>query len=92
VHPDLPVAVADVVGEPQDAEQVDVALDGRGDPPQRDPPGGGDVRQARGEARGDGVQQELNRGRPWFDPTNTAGWSASYANGSVRDVSSCPAP
>ena len=29
---------------------------------------------------------------PWFDPTSTAGWSASYANGSGRDVSSCPAP
>src|ERR1700750_3049341 len=29
--PDLLVAVADLVGEPEDAEKVDVALDGRGD-------------------------------------------------------------
>src|SRR5664279_1276142 len=61
--PNLPVAVADGVGQPENAQQVDVALDGRGHPVQGDAAGGRDVAQPRRQARGDGVQQEFHRGR-----------------------------
>src|SRR5690242_16955493 len=60
-HPDLPVSVPDAVVQPEDAQQVDVALDGRLDPVQGDAAGCGDVGQPRGEAGGDGVQQEFHR-------------------------------
>ena len=63
MHPDLPVAVANIVGEPKDAEQVNVTLDGGGDPPQGDAASGSDVCQACRDAGGDGVQQELDRRR-----------------------------
>ena len=62
--PDLLVAVADAaVGEAEDAEEVDVALDGGADLGELDAAGGGDVRDACGQAGGDGVQQVLHRGR-----------------------------
>ena len=84
VHPDLPVAVADLVGQPEDAEQVDVALDGRGDPVQRDPAGGGDVGEPEVRQAAMACSRNSTGVGPWFVPTSTAGWSASYANGSVR--------
>jgi hypothetical protein len=46
MHTDLPVAVANNLGEPENPEQIDVTLDGRGDPPQRDASGGGNICKA----------------------------------------------
>src|SRR3954447_2000877 len=63
-HLDLLVAVADAaIGQPEDAEKVDVALDGRVDLGELDAPGGCDVRDARRQARGDRVEQVLHRRR-----------------------------
>jgi hypothetical protein len=61
VHTDLPVAVANSVGEPKDAEQVNVTLDGGGDPPQGDASGRGNVCHACRNAGGDRMQQKLDR-------------------------------
>jgi hypothetical protein len=71
MHTHLPIAIANIIGEPKDAEQVDVTFHGRGDPTQGDASGGGNVREACREASGDGMQQELDwRGtvvRPYKD-------------------------
>jgi hypothetical protein len=95
-HPDALVAVAhrlpDGLTEAEDAEQVDVTLHRGLHLGERDAPGGRDVGQPRGEARGDRVEQELDRRRCLARPTSTAGWSASYVKGSVREASSWPAP
>ena len=88
---DLLVAVADLVRQPEDAEQVDVALDGRLDRVEVHAAGRGDVGDAGGEAGGEGVEQELDRRRGVVPPTSTAGWSASKVNGCWW-VISCVAP
>src|SRR6476646_5673513 len=62
-HPDLLVAVADLVRQPEDAQQVNVALDGRGDLGESDAAGGGDGGDTCGEAGDQGVQQVLGRCR-----------------------------
>jgi hypothetical protein len=46
MHTHLPIAIANIIGEPKDAEQVDVTFHGRGDPTQGDASGGGNVRKA----------------------------------------------
>ena len=60
---DLLVAVADLLGQAEDAEQVDVALDGGGDLGEVHAARGGDVGHAGGQAGGQGVQQVLDRRR-----------------------------
>ena len=61
--PDGFVPVADLGVQTQDAEQVDVALDGCGDLVEVDAAGGGDVGQAAHEAGAQRVEQQLGRGR-----------------------------
>src|SRR3954449_10242020 len=56
-HPDLLVAVADIGIESEDAVEVDVAFDGRGDFTQLDAAGGSDVDEAGGQTSGQGMQQ-----------------------------------
>src|SRR5262245_5278066 len=63
-NPDLLVAVAHLVGEAQDAEQVDVTLHSGGNGLQRYAAGRRDVGDAGGQAGGDRVQEELHRRRP----------------------------
>src|SRR4051794_16014426 len=59
-HLDLLVTVADLVGEAEDPEQVDVALHRRLDGFQVDAACGGDVGDAGGQAGGQRVEQELH--------------------------------
>ena len=61
-HADGLVAVADLRVEPEDAVEVDVALDGGRHLGELDAAGGGDVRQPRGQAPGERVEQVLDRG------------------------------
>gem|GEM_PF-4234439 len=61
--PDLPAAVAHGVGQPEDAQQVDVAPHGGGHPVQGHAATGRGVGQPGGEASSDSVQQEPHRGR-----------------------------
>src|SRR5262245_61528624 len=63
-HRDPLVPVAHVGVQPEDAVQVDVAGDGGADLGQADVAGGGDVGQPGGQARGQRVQHELDRGGP----------------------------
>jgi hypothetical protein len=59
---DLLIAVADrPVRQPEDPQQIDVALHGRGDLGQLDTARRGDIGHARGQARGNGMQQVLHR-------------------------------
>ena len=60
---DLLVAVADLVGQAEDPEQVDVALDGGLDLGQVHAACRGDVGQAGRQAGGQGMEHELDRGR-----------------------------
>ena len=62
VHPDPLEPVAHLVGDAEDAAQVDVALDGRGDLGQRDAAGGGDVAEAAGQAGGRGPRAAARPG------------------------------
>ena len=82
-NPDLLVAVADLVGQPEDAPQIDVPLDRGFDRGQGDPAGSRDVGHPRGEAGGQGVQEELHGSRAGSCPTSTSGWSASYLETAV---------
>src|SRR5215475_946942 len=66
--PDPLVAVPDLVGQAEDAEQVDVTLDGGLHRTQRDTPGRGDVGDASGQTGGDRMQQELNGRRSVAGP------------------------
>ena len=61
--PDLLEPVADLVGQAEDAEQVDVAFDGGGHLVEVDSPRRGDVGDAGGQAGGQGVQDVLDRRR-----------------------------
>src|SRR4029079_15336649 len=62
-HLDLLVAVADLIGQAEDAEQVDVALDSGLELGEVDAARRSDVGQARSEARRQGVQHEFDRRR-----------------------------
>ncbi len=65
---DVLVAVADLVRQSEDAQQVDVTLDSRGDLREGDAAGCGDVGDACGEAGGEGVQYVLDRRRAVVRP------------------------
>jgi hypothetical protein len=68
--PDLAEPVADLVGQAENSPQVDVALDSGLDRGQRDFADGGDVAQPRGQAGGQGREQDLRRGRRGVLPKN----------------------
>src|SRR5262245_26376527 len=57
------VAAPNLVGEPECAEEVDVALDRRFDLVEGHAPGGGDVADPGGETGSQGVEEEFDRSR-----------------------------
>ena len=76
---DLSVAVA-LRLEAEDAVEVDVSGHGRANLGQVDLASRGDVGEAGGEARGEGVEDELDGCRAVVPADEEAGWPASNTN------------